>query len=106
MNFKTASQLCKKVTKAHKSKDKKPQPNNNRHPDKPEYDRKEIKIATLNAEGIVTPGKRRLLEEWAENNRLDVVAIQETHFPRETKEGGTGNFIDEKGNITRNNWIW
>ncbi|CAH2330160.1 Hypothetical predicted protein, partial [Pelobates cultripes] len=39
-----------------------------------------MKIITINARGLNTPHKRRLLAAEAQHTRADIVCIQETHF--------------------------
>ena len=46
----------------------------------------EFHIGTLNTRGIKRHGKREEIEAWMTQNKVKILAIQETHVDKDTRE--------------------
>ena len=45
-----------------------------------------MRIAALNIQGLMKPGKRKEVEEWMRKKRIDVCVLQETRAGQNTRE--------------------
>ena len=41
---------------------------------------KRLKVASYNIRGLISAGRREMLEIWAKENNVDIVLLQETHI--------------------------
>ena len=67
--------------------------------------RTKLRIAVLNCRGMNEVRKRRKIEHWAEEKRIDVILLCETQYAHCALEGG-GQYEDLDGLITHRQWKW